>query len=830
MGETCHPQLEPFNTIMRIFITIIGFLVANSFLSVLSANEGTDLLTAFRAGPMKDVRQIVFAERPYGLDGHWYANFGYYADNENRLPGPTPGGKLCILDLETGNVQVLLDDPEGSVRDPQVDYDAKKILFSYRQGRSSSYNLFEINVDGSSLTRLTDGDFDDIEPTYLPDGDIVFVSSRSKRWVQCWLTPVATMHRCDAYGRNIREISANVEHDNTPWPLPGGQILYTRWEYVDRSQVDYHHLWIGNPDGTRQTIFYGNQTPGIVMIGAKPIPGSPRIVASFSPGHGIKEHAGQIALVDPRFGPDNPTAVQVIGKHYHHRDPWAFSETAFMAAIDDRIELIDGNGVEQVIYTLPPESRGRGLQIHEPRPLLPRERERIIADQADYDQTTGTFTLVDVYQGRNMDGVKPGSIKKLLILESLPKPINFTGGMEPLTYGGSFTLERVLGTVPVEEDGSAHFELPALRSVFFVALDENDRAVKRMQSFTSVMPGESTTCIGCHEERTLTPVGINQFPKAAQRPSSPIEPVAGIPDVIDYPRDVQPILDKHCVSCHGNERREGKLLLTGDRTPLYSVSYYTITARDLIADGRNKAQSNYPPYSLGSGASRILAFCDGSHYDARLSEHEMTLLRLWTETGAAYIGTYAGLGSGMIGGYAENALDRQDMQWPEMQASVAVLQKRCTECHVAEKQLALSPSDEIVNPPWEPFQGPLDARRKYSRQLLYNLSQPEKSLLLLGPLAAEAGGYQSCGAAVFTDTSDPDYKIVLAAIQRTKAKLDEVKRFDMPDFIPRPQYIREMKKFGIVPPETEANQVFDVYDLDQRYWQSLWPVPGQVAN
>ena len=784
--------------------------------------KSADLLAEFQAESMKNVEKIVFAERAFGRDGHWYANFGYYADDDSRLPFPTPGGKLCIWNIKTGELTTLIDDPEGAVRDPQVNYDADKIVFAYRKGGSNYYHLYEINVDGTNMVQLTDGDFDDFEPTYLANGDIVFVSSRTKRWVQCWLTQVATLHRCDSTGGDIREISANVEHDNTPWPLPGGQILYTRWEYVDRSQVHYHHLWIGNPDGTRQTVFYGNLRPGIVMIDAKPVPDSTKIIASFSPGHGNMEHAGQTVLVDPRFGPDDPAAVTVIGKHNNHRDPWAFSENAFLAAMDSRIVLMNEKGEEQTIFQLPAEDIAKKMMLHEPRPITKRERERVIADQSDFDQSTGTLTLVDVYQGRNMNGVKPGSIKKLLILETLAKPINFTGGMEPMTYGGSFTLERVLGTVPVEEDGSAQFELPALRSFFFVALDENDRAVKRMQSFTSVMPGESTTCIGCHEERTQTPVRGNRLPKAAQRAPSVPEPIAGIPDVIDYPRDIQPILDKHCVSCHGNEKREGKVLLTGDRTPLYSVSYYTIAARDLVADGRNKAVSNYPPYKLGSSASRILDLCNGSHYDVKLSDKESTTLRLWVETGATYLGTYAGLGSGMVGGYAENTLDRQDMNWPEMKASVEVLQKNCTECHTGNMQLALSPSDEIVNPPWEPFQGANDARRKYSRQLLFNLSVPEKSLILLGPLAKEAGGYQSCGKAVFTGTDDPNYQTVLAAVERSKKQLDEIKRFDMPGFIPRPQYIRELKKFGVVPKEADPNQVFDVYELDRKYWQSLW--------
>lgn len=783
-----------------------------------------DLLAGFLDGPMRDLERVVFAVRPFGVDSHWYANFGYYADDENRLPYPEKGGKLCVFDLKTKNVTTLLDDPEGAVRDPQVHYDAGKILFSYRPGPEKNYHLYEIDIDGKNLRQLTSGEFDDIEPTYIENGDIVFVSSRSRRWVQCWLTPVATLHRCGPDGENIREISANVEHDNTPWPLPNGQILYTRWEYVDRSQVHYHHLWIGAPDGVRQTVFYGNLHPGLLMIDAKPIPATEKIVSIFSPGHGRREHAGAITVVDPRFGPDDRSraAARRVSRHDEHRDPWAFSENAFLAAWHAELMLVDGKGREQTLYALPEEWSRQGLRLHEPRPILPRDRERSVTDTADLSQATGTLTLINVYEGRNMQGIKPGSIKKLLILETLPKPINFTGGMEPMTYGGSFTLERIFGTVPVEPDGSANFELPALRSFFFVALDENDRAVKRMQSFTSVMPGETTTCIGCHEERTQTPLFSSMYPSAARRTPSRVTPIAGIPEVIDYPRDIQPILDRHCVACHNPDRREGGVALSGDRMPLYSLSYYTITAQSLVADGRNRPVSNYPPYALGSGASRLMTLCDGSHYEAKLSPQEQTLLRLWIDTGATYPGTYAGLGSGMIGGYAQNKLDRSDLEWPEMKAAVQVLQNRCGSCHTKEQgnPIALSPSDEIVNPPWEPFKTN-DARRRYSRQLLWNLSRPEKSTLLRAPLAKAAGGYQSCGRAVFESTHDPDYRIVLAAVERTKAQLDEIKRFDMPGFVPRPQYLREMKRFGVLTREPDPGGTFDPYLLDQAYWEML---------
>ena len=211
-----------------------------------------------------------------------------------------------------------------------------------------------------------------------------------------------------------------------------------------------------------------------------------------------------------------------------------------------------------------------------------------------------------------MAGVKPGEIKKLLVLETLPKPINYTGGMEPLSYGGTFTLERVVGTVPVEPDGSAYLELPALRSFFFVALDGDDLSVKRMQSFLTVQPGEVFSCVGCHEQRQQAPPLGKAYLKALRRRPSRITPIADAPDVIDFPRDIQPILDKHCVACHDYDATEkggpraGGVILSGDRGPMYSHSYYALSARGQIRDGRNLAKSNYPPRAFGSAASPIM--------------------------------------------------------------------------------------------------------------------------------------------------------------------------------------------------------------------------------
>jgi len=805
-----------------------GQAIAEARRQAAEASRKTAMEAGRRLAQLVDeqgVREIIFAVRTI-VPEHWYANFGYFsADDNHKCYGK--GGRLCKLNLKTGALKTLIDDPEGAVRDPCVHYDGRRIVFSYRKGGSPTYHLYEISANGTGLRQLTDGIYDDIEPCWLPDGGIVFVSARSRRWVQCWLTQVANLHRCDADGGNIRQLSANLEHDNTPWVLPDGRILYMRWEYVDRSQVHYHHLWTMNPDGSGQMVFFGNLHPGDVYIDGKPIPGTDRVVMIRSPGHGATEHAGYVATVSVKHGPDHLASLKTISRGGNYRDPWALDDGALMAAQGNSLVLMDERGTVHTLYTLPREFGGAWL--HEPRPLLARGREPVIPPLVDLAQPTGRFLLNDAYAGRNMAGVRPGEIKKLLVIESLPKPINFTGGMDPLSYVGTFTLERVLGTVPVEADGSAYFEAPALRCLLFVALDENDLAVKRMQSFATVLPGETQGCVGCHEQRSHTPaVKIAPPPMAARRRPSPIEPIAGAPDVPDFPRDVQPVLDRHCVKCHDYDRRDGGVILTGDRGPMFSHSYYSLVVCKQVADGRNYARSNYPPRALGSGGSALMNKLDPSHYEVRVPPRDRQTLRLWLDAGAPYPGTYAALGTGSIGGYERNQQKLEnDADWPETRAAQDVLGRRCATCHhPKQRPIPRSLSDEIGLSFWAPNMN--DPRLRHSRHIVFNLTRPEKSLILLAPLARKAGGYGLCRApetpdetdgSVLTGKDDPDYRTLLAMCEAGRRRLDEIKRFDMPGFRPRPEYVREMKRYGVLPASLDPTKdPIDVYAVDRRYW------------
>jgi len=801
------------------------------------------------------IEEIVFAERGFGRDlsGHYYANFGYACVDPNVWLHAADGGRLTKLNLRTGELTVLVDDPGGSVRDPQAHYDARKILFSYRKGGTHRYHLYEINVDGTGLRRLTDGPFDDIEPTYLPDGDIVFCSTRCRRWIGCWLAEAAILFRCNADGKNIRMLSSGSFTENTPAVLGDGRILYTRWEYVNRDPVSFHHLWTISPDGTGQMVYFGNMRPGGVFIDARPIPGTNRIVLINSPGHGRNEHAGYVAVATGASGPDARGAMENISGDPDYRDPYPLSAELFLVARAKQILLMNSRGETETLYT------GPDLPLHEPRPIIARVREPVVPRRLDPAEQKATLFLNDVYTGRNMAGVKRGSIRRLLVMEELPKPANFHGGgSQPIGHGVTSTLKRILGTVPVEPDGSACFQVPPMRSVYFALLDENDRSIKQMRSFVTLQPGETVGCVGCHEQRRRAAAARpGAMAMALRRPPRPIEPIAGVPDVIDFPRDIQPILDRHCVGCHNLRRRDGGIALVGDHGPVFSHSYYALFLHWQIKDtggdprhGTGRQPGSDRPYTTYSSASPLMDKIQPDHYGVLLSPREKRLVRLWIDTGATYAGTYAAYGTGQVGGCWRNNEPVRVMAdgWPSTQPVVEAVRRRCAACHPST-QLPEHVTARIRLDPWGDMLSWTRPLSRYSRHHVFNLSRPEDSLFLLAPLAKAAGGHADGKPVaeiadpkpvpedrsrpprpikhpvVFADTHDPDYQTILAHIQAAGEKLDEIKRFDMPGFRPSPHYVREMQRYGVLPRGLPDDVPIDVYATDRAYWRLMWRRP-----
>jgi hypothetical protein len=793
--------------------------------------------------------EILFVERHPGRDGHYYANFGYNCCDENEWLHGADGGRLAIFNPATREVRTLIADPKGAFRDPCVHYEGKKVLFAYRKGGTHHYNLYEVSLDGTGLKQLTSGDWDDVEPCYLPDGGIVFCSTRSKRYVLCWFAPVAILHRCNADGSGIQALSSGAVTENTPSILPDGRIVYTRWEYVNRDAVSFHHLWVMNPDGTGSAAYYGNMHPGGVFIDARPIPGTGKVVYVDSGYHGTLEHAGHILILNLRNGPDDQSQVRAITGH-GFRDPYPITSTEFLAARGNELVSVAVGGKVTPLWK-------SFMMVHEPRLIAARPREPVIPSRVDASKTTGTLFLNNVYIGRNMAGIATGSITKLLVMEQLPKPVNFHGGgTTPIAHGGAWTLNRILGTVPVEADGSANFEVPAGRSLYLAALDTNDLSVKQMRSFLTIMPGERASCIGCHESRTMAaPAG--KVPLAAKRAPSKIEPIGGTPEIIDFPRDIQPILDRHCISCHNADKRDGGIDLCGDRGPTYSLAYYNLLLHRQVKDtaglkregARNvggRPAGNDAPYEAFSSAAPLMKKIDGSHHDVNITAHERTLVRLWLDSATPYAGTYAAFGTGQIGGWwrANESIREMADKWPSTAPALDAMQRRCATCH--QNRMPRFVTDQIdTGDGHGDMEGWMRPVSRFSRHTIFNLTHPEHSLALKAALAKTAGGY-AVGTlpaptpipsdlamapkpfvhpVVFAEKTDPDYQAILAHIKAAGARLDEIKRFDMTGFQPRYEYLREMKRYGVLPADFDLQNPpkVDPYELDQKYWQQFWP-------
>ena len=647
---------------------------------------------ALTANPLLSSQPILFVvRRQYAPDHHNTATLfmnGEYNEYDYRQRARAgaafepakaalsfrPGGAIKIIDFARGGkVTTLLDVPEGIARDPEVHFDGERILFSMRKTQADSYHIYEINVDGTGLRQLTFAEgVADIDPLYLPDGGIIMSSTREPKYCGCNRHIMCNLFRMSAEGENIHQISKNPHFDGHGFLMPDGRILYDRWEYVDRLQLDAQGLWTCNPDGTNHAIYWGNNTnsPGAVLD-ARAIPGTGRVVCVFAACH--DRPWGALAVVDPGIGIDGrkpvirtwPAAavdlVSAKGNHSispltrrsprkgrkidwdtfrHHvklkyEDPYPLSDKYFLCSrMTGRGEqmglcLVDVFGNELLLHTEEPG-------CYDPMPVAPRRRPPMTASRRDFKNADGQFYVLDVYRGTHMKGVQRGAVKSLRVVETTAKrfwtPLGWYGGAAaPALNWHNFENKRILGTVPVEADGSAYFTVPSEKFVFFQLLDENGMMIHSMRSGTLVQPGELAGCVGCHEDRhTTAPAG--RIPLAMKRPPGKLSGWYGTPRLFNYMNDVQPVFNKHCVRCHDyGKKASKKLKLAGDRTLTFNTSYNELWRKGYTGCIGAGAAPVQQAYAWGSHISKLVATLRKGHNDVKLSAEETARIVTWID-------------------------------------------------------------------------------------------------------------------------------------------------------------------------------------------------------
>jgi len=619
------------------------------------------------------------------------------------------GGNLCVLSPVSpdGKVTELVPELSGGVFGRfDLSFDATKVVFCYCKD-GGQYRIYEIDIDpstglragGKSLRQITfraddeveafrryQGSFcgsgyDDIDPCYLPDGRIMFASTRAQRAVLCAPQTATTLHVMDADGKNIRCISSGQVNELSPCLLDDGRVIYTRWEYIDKGFGNVQSLWSVRPDGSGSDHVFKNTLvrPGS-MVHSRSIPGSARFVTVGVGHHGGL--AGPVVLVDNQLDRRNPGGMTNLtpeiaypglypmgGNFGFFREPYPLSEKFFLvshrpARTPEKAQfglyVLDAWGNRAELY------RDPKFSCLEPMPLRPRRKPGLITPVADMaaagtgqtnEQGLATMFLLDVYQG--MTGIERGRVKYLRVMEAMNlswydawrsgKQGDGAGMQASAVSGdGDVAIKKVHGVATVREDGSACFTVPANENLFFQALDENYMELQRMRTFLNLMPGEKRSCIGCHELRSKAPNMAHVRPLAMTHPVEALRPQPGDagPRAVHYALDIQPILDTHCLGCHGGKEPKGDLDLAGELTEKFSRSYDNLKKKKLVSyleGGFGSANvPAEPPLTFGSHQSKLVERIREAPCKANLTREEFIRIVTWIDANAPFYGTHRG--------------------------------------------------------------------------------------------------------------------------------------------------------------------------------------------
>jgi hypothetical protein len=565
---------------------------------------------------------------------------------------------------------------------------------------------------------------DDMHPCYLPDGGIAFISTRCQYGTLCgaWGNFSTTvLYRMDADGKNMKKLTNSSVSEAYPSVLPDGRIMYTRWEYVDKGAVSAKCLWAMKPDGSTSSEIYGNDIPlPPSFIQGRAIPGAPNTFIMLGAPHYPQTGIGTVIRLDmsKNIRTREPMTYMTPyvdirseggfafknengqwyndrgGKGPIFRDPYPLSEKLFMVShkpagpgwTDPKafdLYLLDEEGNVQLIYKDP------AISCWQPCPLKKREKPPVpetAIDRKMAEKGLATCVVTDIYHG--MEETPRGTIKYIRVLEQVPRPWaanrfwyegERTRGAGSDAYDQQHSvitkkthlgLKVQHGIVPVEDDGSAHFIVPAEKSIFFQALDENYMSVQTERTYVNYMPGETRACIGCHETPSdAATAKAKGVVKALKRAPSipgpqPGEDKGGRP--LYFPADVQPVLDKHCIKCHSGEKPKAGLDLRGTPTTYFSNSYEKLLNRKylpIIGENHPKTGNVHylPARSLGSHNSILVAMHSKGkvklkdpkmaetaaklaekHKKVKMKPEELLKITNWVDTNGQFYGMWWG--------------------------------------------------------------------------------------------------------------------------------------------------------------------------------------------
>ncbi len=584
------------------------------------------------------------------------------------------------------------------IGDIDLHFDADKLLFSsFRDkgelseacGTGNGYTVFELKIDPKTgqphgeprvVSPDMGQDVDCYDACYLPDGRVIFASTAAYEGVPCvgGKSYVANLYRMNNDGTDIRRLTFDQDASWHPSMMENGRVMFTRWEYTDSAHYFSRVLMHMNPDGTDQKAFYGSNSywPNSMFF-ARQIPEKPNMFVCTITGHHSNAKGGAICLFDVSKGRNEADgAVQFLtgrGKpvyplvidHLHDAyspmfyNPYPIDDKFFLATTGGRVYLLD---VFDNMICL--NADDDGAQYYEPVPLRKTRTPFVRRDTVRPGEREATVLISDIYEGPGLQGVPHGTAKKLRVYRYEYGP-RHKGGHYSMGMEAGWDAKQVLGTVPVEDDGSVSFRIPANTPFAMQPLDAEGKALQLMRSWTVVMPGETLTCLGCHESPNLPPP--THPSKAMYRAPSEIEPFHGSTRGFSFEREIQPILDRYCVGCHDGAKDIAGLEAKGIQVADRIVGTGADTGKKFrevgIPDLSNSqsAHTNLHPYVRRNGpegdyhlltplefhadTSELTQMLRKGHHNVKLDEDSWRVLYTWMDLNAPYHGTWTEAGA-----------------------------------------------------------------------------------------------------------------------------------------------------------------------------------------
>ena len=650
--------------------------------------------------------------------------------------GGLPGSAICQIELlgegrgEFAKTSVVFDAKDGIARDPDLSFDAERLLFAWRKTRdhfatvkdihenrdapkTGNYQIYEMELATKNMRQLTTDDTygANFEPCHLPNGDIMFSSARIVQHITCGWGDCSNLFVMNKDGRYARRVGFDQTNTAFPTLLDDGRVVFLRRDYNDRAQSGAHALFVMHPDGTAQSEMYGNQTgtPNSFQH-ARGIPGTRKLMVILGGYHTTQ--GGKLAVMDVAKGRQlgnglllipgktKPAASDGYADNYgkkgvQYANPFPLSETEFLISRSTQhyaVFFMTDDGRRELLASDPAISCLQAI------PVMPRPRPASIMSGVDYTKNTSTIFLQNAYIGQGTQGAQQGTIKKIRVVELLYKPVNFGWalGYGPGGFGGSITpigsnqacfdAKRIIGEATVHSDGSAFFKVPSRKPFYFQLLDDKNRVIQTMRSWTTLMPNETISCVGCHEDKNMPPPMNDTRQSLASRAGvEELRTFHGIMEPFSYPKFVQPVLDRHCVSCHNPNGKGKSLVLSADpkvKDPsafrTWNLSYFNLTKarpgpnperitcgfygpkyglkvdpwtrsgpampdepnRYLTWWGRLGSMGPKAPNTYGSIASGMIKLLEKGHNDVKLSPMEWDLLCAWIDLNIVHCGLY----------------------------------------------------------------------------------------------------------------------------------------------------------------------------------------------